>query len=269
MANKVGHCLLTGEHGKLVKCHIIPQAFTRPSVKGEPLLQSTRGKGHQRRWSSWYDNSLVTRTGEDYLSAIDDAAIKELRKAKLVWSGWGLFAPVFETISPLLPDHGLRILDGLNQELVCLFFWSIAWRASVSKIQDMRHFELPKDVEEKAKRAVLEQKISCMDMQASLIQLSTQGEQHNHSPIIQTKTVPGYSDGLERSIPFARIYLDGLIAHLHLSPEMQSAGGDISIILGDSPKLIVNSVSYKASFQYENMLNLAYESCFGPQDNVV
>ncbi len=183
MANKkIGTCLLTGKTDKLVKCHILPQAFTRPAINGEPLLQSTKGEGHRRRWTSWYDASLVARAGEDILSAIDDVAIKELRRAKLVWSGWGIVPPVFEPIGPYLPDHGLRTVKKINQEAIWRFFWSIAWRASVSQIADMKYFQLPEEVEVMARDAILKQRTSCLELPVSLIQLSTKGEAHNHSP---------------------------------------------------------------------------------------
>ena len=41
------------------------------------------------RSNSWYDYNLVTAKGEKILSEIDDLAISELRKHKLIWSGFG------------------------------------------------------------------------------------------------------------------------------------------------------------------------------------
>ncbi|UWQ77835.1 hypothetical protein K3725_10930 [Leisingera sp. S132] len=261
---KFGVCRLTGNEGKLVKSHIIPQAFTRPTVAGSPLLQSTKGRGHLKRWTSWYDASLVTRTGEDLLSEIDDLAIKELRRAKLVWSGWNFHLPKDITLGPMSEDYGIRTVDNFNQEAVCLFFWSIAWRASVSQISDMQNFSLPKEIEEKAKLAILEGRIDCSKMPISLIQLSTKGEPHNHSPILDEKVIPALGDAPERTIPIARIYMDGLIAHLHLEPESFDYKNEHSLFLGEGKNITVTTISYEKSFQYNNLLNIAFESYFGP-----
>ncbi|MEK0163987.1 hypothetical protein VWX35_05135 [Phaeobacter sp. A36a-5a] len=261
---KIGVCRLTENEGKLVKSHIIPQAFTRPTISGAPLLQSTKGRGHLRRWTSWYDSSLVTRDGEDLLSEIDDLAVKELRRAKLVWSGWNFHLPREMVFGPMSADHGIRIVQNFNQEAVCLFFWSIAWRASVSKIPDMQNFSLPSQIEEKAKSAILKRRIDCAEMPVSLIQLSTKGEPHNHSPILDEKVTPTFGDLPEKTIPIARIYLDGLIAHLHLEPESFEGTNEHGLFLGESENITVTTISYEKSFQYENLLTVAFESYFGP-----
>jgi hypothetical protein len=77
MAN--GTCRLTGTKGKFVKSHLIPKALTRPEEPGLPLIQGGSGKRARKRWDSWYDSELVTREGEDILSALDDWAIRYLR----------------------------------------------------------------------------------------------------------------------------------------------------------------------------------------------
>lgn len=152
--NKITHgtCALTGTHGKFVKCHIIPQAFTRPTKKGEALYQSTRGKGETRRWTSWYDPQLVTREGEDILSDIDNAAIKILRKHQLVWSGWMAFRPHFLSFLPSMPSHGLRLLEIEGADCLIRFALSLAWRASASQLPDLSGVKLPGSSEEEMKK---------------------------------------------------------------------------------------------------------------------
>ena len=261
MAKKrYGICSLTGEEGQLVKCHILPQAFTRPIIKGSPLEQSTLGRGVKRRWSSWYDPSLVTRAGEDILSLIDDKAITELRRAKLVWSGWSLVPPVFEVFSQVMPDHGLRELADIDANAISLFFWSVAWRASVSSLREMEGFSLPIEIEEAAKAAILSGGVNMWRYPISLTQLSTRGEDHNHTPVLDEKHIPEVDGGKAKKVPIARVYVDGLVAHLHFEPMESEQNQEKSIYLGNSNSLVVSAVKYETSFQYENLLNLMYES---------
>src|SRR5260370_16132745 len=80
-------CKLTGDKGKFVDSHLIPQAFTRPPA-GEGFISGGEGSRPKRNWSSWYDQKLVTERGEQLLANYDDWAIKELRRLELVcWSG--------------------------------------------------------------------------------------------------------------------------------------------------------------------------------------
>ncbi|WP_375552641.1 hypothetical protein [Rhodophyticola porphyridii] len=256
-------CKLTGTIGKLVDSHIIPKSLTKPTEAGAPLLQSTKGQGHKRRWSSWYDSEMVTREGEDILRDIDDAAIKELRRKKLIWSGWGHFPPVFETLLPILPNHGMRCISDFDQKIVARFFQSIAWRASVSSLQDMRDCRLEKEAEEMLRTATLGEESAMHQLPVSLIQLSTLGTSHNHSPYLAQKFLEN-SDKPERTVPFVRIYVDGLIAHVYLEDLFSKVNLDEFVFLNESNKLFVLSITYESSFQYENMLVLGYESQFGP-----
>ena len=67
--------------------------------KGQPLTQKGRNGRHIRRWTSWYDNRLVTDNGEAILAKYDDWAINFFRQKRLSWSSWGRMVQ-FE-----LPDH--------------------------------------------------------------------------------------------------------------------------------------------------------------------
>jgi hypothetical protein len=85
----IGTCLLTGERGKYVKCHIIPRALMRPHAQNEPMIYwYGEARRPVLRWNSWYDAHLVTRAGEDILEQYDTWAINELRKHHLIWSSW-------------------------------------------------------------------------------------------------------------------------------------------------------------------------------------
>lgn len=226
----VGCRALTGSHGKLVKCHILPQAFTRPAVKGEALYQSRRGTGERRRWSSWYDKNLVTREGEDFLSGIDDAAIKLLRRHQLVWSGWSVFRPHFEKMALTLPDHGYRKIKITDVSALIRFALSVAWRASASSLPDMAEAKLEMAEENRLKEFVLgEPIVGTSPFPVSLTQLSTVGMTHNQSPMIDEKQVFDIEGSNDQFVKIMRIYLDGLILHVHLSqiPQEHVAGNPL------------------------------------------
>lgn len=254
-----GQCALTGKSGKFVKSHIFPQAFTRPSESGVPLYQSTRGRGELRRWSSWYDSSLVTRDGEDILSEIDDKAIKLLRRHQLVWSGWTIFRPYFEQIGPLFPDHGIRKIKVLEPQALIRFALSVAWRASASSLPDMQEATLEPELQERLRCLTAGEVFDGPSpFPVSLTQISDVGIIHNQSPYVDFKRRFGHKDG-DEMMKIVRIYLDGLIIHVHFSGLDHEEVADNPLFIGASDSLIVSSVSYKSSFQYENMLNLMHE----------
>ena len=258
--NTEGYCALTGSYGKFVKCHILPQAFTRPTTNGKPLYQSTKGEGLHRRWSSWYDKKLAVRKGEDFLSAIDDEGIKCLRKHQLVWSSWQVFRPHFESIAPMLPNHGFRQVKGLDTEALIRFAHSIAWRASASTLPDMKHATLEKTVEDGLKEYVLGKPLEGPSLYpVSLTQISTVGEAHNQSPYIDIKPIPNLGEDIDLNISIMRIYLDGLVLHIHLPPIPADHLTSNPVFLGSADYVLITSVTYEVSFQYENLLHLLRE----------
>jgi hypothetical protein len=104
---KFGKCRLTGRQGHFVKSHIIPEALTEATWRGQPLTQQEKGGRLIKRRTSWYDDKLVTSEGEAVLQKYDDWAIKFFRTHKLIWSA--IFPPLgrLETA-----DH--QWLDELN-----------------------------------------------------------------------------------------------------------------------------------------------------------
>jgi hypothetical protein len=129
-----GVCRLTGKCGRFVKSHIIPEALTRPP-SGRPLAQAGLGKRPVKRWTSWYDTSLVTREGEDLLRNHDDWAIKILRRHKMTWRSWG-GANALQDANWLDVGngiHGFRKIE-LDTRRLRLFFLSLLWRTSATSL---------------------------------------------------------------------------------------------------------------------------------------
>src|SRR5690349_7493336 len=121
-----GVCKLTLTEGAFVDSHLIPKALTRTEQQGLPFVQYRSGARPRKRWSSWYDPQLVTESGENILAAIDTWAIAELRKHKLVWSGWGESRALGPLHCPIVGTAwGIRKLDGINRSRLRFFFLSL------------------------------------------------------------------------------------------------------------------------------------------------
>jgi hypothetical protein len=257
-----GTCKLTGAFGKFVDSHLLPKALTRPSEKGAPLLEGTRGQGFKRRWSSWSDKGLVTAEGEAVLGRIDDSAIRVLRKYQLIWSSWVIGPPYFKCLAPLLPSHSVRDIVFDDPSVLWRYAISLVWRAAASSNYAVEDFELPPDRLERARRYTSgELTVDFADFPVTFVQLSTKGVTHNHSPMLDLKELPDLSGGPTRSIPMGRFYMDGLIIHVHLDALDRSIR-DYDVFLG-AKRTSVSCVTYEASFQYDNLVVLGYESVFG------
>lgn len=253
---KVGICKLTGKKGEFVKSHIIPQAFTRPVPKGEYFIQF--GETHKRsikRWSSWYDDHLVVREGEDILSELDDFAVKELSKYYLVWRSWdgSIMLPDISWTGDIgrdVDDKGeeiFRVITGIDQNKLRLFCLSLLWRAASSDLLEMSDIILPEDDLEFIRKLLINRDSGLFSFYpVSLIQLSTLGTAHNHTPI--KITLEEYNKDIYR------FYFNGLIIHFHLNLELKyTIDKDYSIFLCDSNKLIVLLIDYNNSFQKDNL----------------
>ncbi len=254
--SKYGACRLTGTNGKFVKSHLIPRAFTKPEEAGAPMLQAGMSGPVTVRYDSWYDQQLCTRVGEDILARIDDAAITELRRLKLVWSGWG-------TTHTLGADHtqlgdtawGVRSLNGANLSILRTYFLSLLWRAAATDRFEFAEVSVPDADLERIRQLVLSGAPGPIDFYpVSLTQLSTRGLVHNHTPIIRTKSAPATDDLPEWSIEIVRFYHDGLIAHVHKHSADEGRTAALGpLIVGGAERLIVSTVTYDASFQAETI----------------
>lgn len=242
--------------------HLLPKALTRPSEKGAPLLEGTKGQGFKRRWSSWSDKKLVTAEGETVLGRIDDSAIRALRKHQLIWSSWVVAPPYFRSLAPLLPNHSIRDIVFDDPSVLWKYAISLLWRAAASTNYAVEDFELePNQLERARQYTTGELAIDFADFPVTFVQLSTRGVTHNHSPMLDHKEVPKLTGGSTETIPMGRFYMDGLIVHVHLNA-LDREIKDNDIFLG-AQKTSVTCVTYEASFQYENLVVLGFESVFG------
>jgi hypothetical protein len=245
----IGQCKLTGQKGKFVKSHIIPKALTRPEEPGLPLMESSDGTGNRRKWDSWYDQKLVIRKGENFLRDIDTSAILELRKQQLLWSAFpdnGL-----ESIDRFegYETHGIRELNEVKADIIWLFIASIAWRASASEMQEMRYFKLSEKIEEDLRKCIINSEAKFENFPTSLIQLSTVGIKHNHTPTLDMKSNPSVGGSEPIEVPFARIFVESLICHFHISENANQDFDNNPVFVGSTENLIVTCIDYEVSDQ--------------------
>lgn len=254
---------MTGQYGTFVRSHLIPKALTRIPPLGVPFIQSGMNSRPVRRFDSWYDDHLVTRRGERILEALDSWAISELRKHKLVWSGWDkdqLQLGLIDT--PLAENLGVRRVNGIDKEKLRLFFLSILWRAAATDRYEFSDVILSADDLEKLRLMLSNSHVNPLSFYPTqLIQLSTRGENHNFTPIKQEKIIPSFENEPEKHINIFRFYFDGLVVHFHRHSFDDGYTDSLGpLVVGADDLLYITVVPLEDSFQYANFTRLVLES---------
>ncbi|WP_139119884.1 hypothetical protein [Xanthomonas graminis] len=263
-----GYCKLTGRPGAFVKSHLIPEALTSPSQPGAPLFQYGDGPKPSRRWTSWYDSELVTRAGEDILSALDTWAIAVLREHKLVWSGWGEAVELGELHTKFSEHLGIREVS-LDTKKLRTFFLSLLWRAAASERYEFKDVVLPSKDLEVLRKIVLGQEEPDPDFYpVQLTQISTKGLMHNQTPYPDIKYIPDIEN--ENTAPYPmktiRFYFDGLIAHFATElPPSHNASNLGNIVVGTEPTVVLSTVTFEDSMQGREMYAVLEK--YHPEDN--
>jgi hypothetical protein len=219
---KHGRCALTGDEGKFVKSHIIPQSVTRFEIKGARVMQL--GIGYRAGWrpTSWYDDELVTQKGEDILQLLDDNGVLELKDKRMIWNSWNKDwerIPEEYLAIPGTYDINFRVIKNIDVQALRLFFLSLVWRAAVSNRIEMREVELEQEV---------------IDLLAGIIkgeiadephfftitfdQIITKGPLHNRTPIMDEDQFD-VDENTKLHRKFVRFYFNGLVTNVHLSTD--------------------------------------------------
>jgi hypothetical protein len=240
-----------------VRSHLIPKAVTRPSVRGNRLIESDGRLRPKSRWDSWYDDKLVTSEGEHILARYDSWAIEELCRLELIWKSWktetetSLASSVKST--PGMPSFGLRKVRCKNPRMLRLFFLSLLWRAAATNRPEFREVHVDKEHLDRLRRMVHDGEPEPMDFYpTTLLQIASRGPAHNLTPIAEDNTFD-IGDGVMHRHHIFRFYFDGLIAHMHRS---RSIEGIEPFIVGCSPDLVVQMQLLNDSFQMTNLADL-------------
>jgi hypothetical protein len=252
---KLGVCKLTGEYGQFIKAHLIPQALTKPEINGKVMREIGEGYRAKKATSSWYDAEIVTQNGEDILTEFDTAAIRELRKHKLIWSSWNGNELPDDLLTKMNHSYGIRKLDEIDHKSLRLFFLSLLWRSCASKRVGFNEISLPEDDIANLKKMLINRDAGqYFYFPILLVQLSTKGKIHNHTPLIEDFTVePIYGQGPEQTFKIVRFYFDGLVVHIRLTKDEEKTRNSGNVFIGRSKELLLTTITYDESFQKQNM----------------
>ena len=253
LAKPEGVCALTRRTGRYVASHIIPKALTNLSPSGEMRLEVGLNLPIRKRYDSWYDERLVIRNGEDILSEIDNEAIRYLRLHKLIWSGWEGKRLLEESLEQV-EGYGIRSLE-ISAQTLQLFFLSLLWRAAASSRAEFRDVRLSPDVLEDLRlRILMKQPGDLRDYPVQLVQLTTLGDLHNRTPLLEECELPieGWA-GIK--VPYARFYFDGLVARVHLPSPRQLPEDYLKTCmgLGDDDRTLIVCIPYEDSRAFSNL----------------
>lgn len=257
-----GICRLTRKHGKFVRSHLIPQALTRPNVQGNYFIQGEPHDRPKKMNSSWYDEALVTRAGEDILARHDMWGIAELRRLKLVWSSWKNRSslPTNDLVSKST-FFGVRDLQCRNAARFRLFFLSLLWRAAATERPEFAGVQLSVKELETLGRMIREDDPKPLTFYpTTLLQLTEKGPTHNFPPIAIDENVVIGNGEVWRDYCF-RFYFDGLVARMHRpTSKKDSATFTHNFTVGFDDRLVVQTRATEDSWQIENLAKASIES---------
>ncbi|WP_449440947.1 hypothetical protein [Pseudomonas migulae] len=256
-----GLCKLTKKSGTYVDSHIIPLALTKP-ISGQYFIEGGPGIRPIRRHSSWYDNKLVTRKGEDILSSLDSRAISILREHKIVWSGWAGEATLSEEVNVELSEgYGIRTIHGADVKTLRLFFLSLLWRAASSNRPEFAEISLSAVDIEKLRIMIVDGDIEPLELfPIQLTQLSTYGPRHNLGPIVMEMLHKSEPEDEGVLLHTCRFYFDGLIANVFLDVPKNLFDSLSGLYVGGDEDIIALCIPFEKSFQLENLEKHMHET---------
>ncbi len=248
-ADRYGKCALTGNHGKLVKSHLLPRALMEFGPSNVPIVL-LRGDAARpiKRWTSWYDSRLVTRAGEDILARQDNWAVDFLRHHRLVWSSWG-----DEGSPPLDDDYGpfgIRAINEVPVERLRMFVISLLWRAAASNLPEFASIQIPAEHLENLRVALVTGVLPNESFYPSTFtQFSTKGQDHIWAP--EALIMPWFDDRGTQigQIPIFRLFLNGLNILIRRSADYAEWTGK-GLGVNDNGQLIIQTFKFENSRQH-------------------
>ncbi len=215
-----------------------------------------------KRMTSWYDANIVTQEGEEILGRYDDWAIKVLRKHQLVWSGWAgsALSPGNSVRAP--GGMSARVIEGEDWARLPLFLLSVLWRAAVSKLPEFSEVVLPRTHLTQLASMLVEGTSEPQTFYpARLIQLTTKGPRHNHTPLALEMPFAAQGPVLAHRKRIFRFFIEGLIVHFDrdITSNGQLRGLGFAAV-GASPKLGILGLPFAGSAQANNLARAMAET---------
>jgi hypothetical protein len=206
---------------------------------------------------------MVIRAGEDYLSKIDSRAIAELRKHKMVWSGWGRSKVLNCKYHKFLSSEGrdgLRMLPGVDAKLLRVFFLSLLWRALVTTRKEFSHVTNNGiDVNELREVILSGEPGSLSRHPIMLYQMNTRGFCHNNTPTLDEVILPATDGESEERVTTYRFYMQGCIAHIYAGVDTRVAQRFGGAMLGGHEEALIFTHPFNASKQLDRMKSVFSE----------
>ena len=195
-------CRLCGLAGKLVKAHIIPEAFFRPlraSGESPQLLTDTPGHFAKNSPIGVYDSEILCRACEDRFQSLDDYGI-------------GILLTNFDRLFvPLVANGRVAAFQasGIDQAAVLRCLVSVLWRASVSKQRFFFRVDLGPYLD--AARQVLDATQPISPVFAAVLTRWSHTVDNEH--VVQTIMSP-YRERFLGKVNGYRLYFGKVVAHV-------------------------------------------------------
>lgn len=196
-------CRLCSCDKKLVKAHIIPEAFFRVLRNGNepPLIVSGSEKSYTKRSPiGVYDQYILCDDCESKFGIIDDYGIKVFLTQREQ-----LFQPVFD---------GDKIVayqsENINQKLLFQFLIATLWRASVSKHDFYKRVNLG-PYEEAARKVILDSNQSIPDVFAAVLSCWNVSEEHKS---MTSGLVDPFASRWDNGVIVYRVYFGQVVANI-------------------------------------------------------
>lgn len=192
---------MTGTVGTFAKSHIIPDAFMQ-RVSDAPFMEWGGDGRSKKRFSGWYDQTLMTRDGESLLADYDDYAAQVLMNGGWTYRRRRDPSNPERLVDDFRPEH-LYEIEGVDTDRIKLFGLSLLWRAAASDLEAFRRVRLrPETLEHLRQRVRQGQAGKPLDFPVYFTLFDGSSELPKMAPF----SVPGH--------PFYRFFLDGVVCYV-------------------------------------------------------
>jgi hypothetical protein len=240
-------CRLCGEQRKLVKAHIVPEAFARVlRVDGEtPLLISdTLNTFPKKSPIGVYDEGILCDRCEPQFSRVDDYGIQILLKQ---------FRDMFMVVNEAEKTVAFRA-SGVDQEMLLRFFIATLWRASVSTQLFYRRVNLG-PYEGLARRAIINPSLPISDVFAVVLTCWVASEQHIS---LTTGLMNPFRENWD-GVNAYRMYFGEVVAYIKVDKRPFGSPLKEYILLGGEQVTII-ARNFDESKDFQSMIHTAQKS---------
>jgi len=119
--------------GPFRRAHIIPHAFMR-RVSDAPFMETDGQSRSQKRFTGWYDGTILGAEGEALIARYDTTAARYFVDRGLTYRTRRSPLDLNRIEDPLVPNQ-IYAMDEVDTNQLRLFALSLLWRAAVSTLE--------------------------------------------------------------------------------------------------------------------------------------